>query len=123
MGAQRGICTYSYPMRRLTALLTLTLASRLSAQVTPGAGALSIPNADPFPSTYVAYPSRPTVIRNVTIMTAAGPTIRNGAILMQGGKIVAVGATVNAPSDAVVIEGTGKYVTPGIIDVHSHLGV
>jgi imidazolonepropionase-like amidohydrolase len=71
----------------------------------------------------VAYPSRPTVIRNVTIITAAGPTIRNGAILMEGGKITAVGATVNAPAGAVVIDGAGKYVTPGIIDVHSHLGV
>ena len=111
-------------------MATLLVAGSLAAQATtqtatssPGAGALSVPNADPFPSTYVAYPSRPTVIRNVTIMTAAGPTIRNGAILMQGGKIVAVGATVNAPPDAVVIDGAGKYVTPGIIDVHSHLGV
>ena len=49
--------------------------------------------------------------------------IRNGAILLQGGKIAAVGATVNAPADALVIEGGGKYVTPGIIDDHSHLGV
>jgi imidazolonepropionase-like amidohydrolase len=111
-------------------IAALLLAASLGAQGTPtppapapGAGALSLPNADPFPSTYVAFPSRPTVIRNVTIMTAAGPTIRNGAILLQGGKVVAVGATVNAPSDAVTIDGTGKYVTPGIIDVHSHLGV
>jgi imidazolonepropionase-like amidohydrolase len=99
------------------------VASQATAQGSPGAGALSLPNADPFPSTYVPFASRPTVIRNVTIMTAAGPTIRNGAILLQGGKVAAVGATVNAPADAVVIDGTGKYVTPGIIDVHSHLGV
>jgi imidazolonepropionase-like amidohydrolase len=89
----------------------------------PGAGALSLPNADPFPSTYAPFASRPTVIRNVTIMTAAGPTIRNGSILMQGGKIVAVGATVNAPADALSIDGAGKFVTPGLIDTHSHLGV
>jgi len=49
------------------------------ARVTPGGGALSLPNADPFPSTYQPFPSRPTVIRNVTILTAAGPTIRNPA--------------------------------------------
>ena len=111
-------------------IAALLLAASLGAQGTPtppasvpGAGALSLPNADPFPSTYVAYPSRPTLIRNVTIMTAAGPTIRNGAILMQGGKIVAVGPTASASADAIVIDGTGKYVTPGIIDVHSHLGV
>lgn len=98
-------------------------APRDTAQTGPGPGATSVPNADPFPSTYVPFPSRPTVIRNVNILTAAGPMIRNGAILMQNGKIVAVGATVNAPTDAVVIDGTGKYVTPGIIDDHSHLGV
>ena len=89
----------------------------------PGAGALSVPNADPFPSTYAPFASRPTVIRNVNIFTAAGPLIRNGAILLQGGKIVAVGPVVNAPPDAVIIDGAGKYVTPGIIDTHSHLGV
>jgi imidazolonepropionase-like amidohydrolase len=88
-----------------------------------GLGATSVPNADPFPSTYVPFPSRTTVIRNVNILTAAGPLIRNGAILMQNGKIAAVGATVNAPADALVIDGAGKYVTPGIIDDHSHLGV
>ena len=49
--------------------------------------------------------------------------IRNGAILLQNGKIAAIGPTVNAPADAVVIDGAGKYVTPGIIDDHSHLGV
>ncbi len=88
-----------------------------------GRGGVSLPNADPFPSTYVPFPSRTLVIRNVSIMTAAGPTIRNGSVLVQNGKITAVGATVDAPSDAVVIDGTGKYVTPGIIDVHSHIGV
>ncbi len=86
-------------------------------------GAYSRPNADPFPSTYAPFPSRPTVIRNVNIFTAAGPLIRNGAILIQDGRIAAVGASVTAPDNAVVIDGAGKYVTPGLIDTHSHLGV
>ena len=96
---------------------------RDSTKSEAGLGATSVPNDDPFPSTYAPFPSRTTVIRNVNILTAAGPLIRNGAILMQTGKIAAVGATVNAPADAVVIDGAGKYVTPGIIDDHSHLGV
>jgi len=50
-----------------------------------GAGGVSAPNADPFLSTYRPFPSRSTVIRNVTIMTAAGPTIRNGAVLLRDG--------------------------------------
>ena len=85
-------------------------------------GAVSAPNANPFPSTYRPFASRPTVIRNVTILTAAGPTIRNGSVLLSGGKIAQVGANVAAPADAVVIDGSGKYLTPGIIDTHSHIG-
>jgi imidazolonepropionase-like amidohydrolase len=87
-----------------------------------GSGALSVPNADPFPSTYRPFASRATIIRNVTILTAAGPTIRNGSILIANGKITQVGANVTAPADAVVIDGGGKYLTPGIIDTHSHIG-
>jgi imidazolonepropionase-like amidohydrolase len=88
-----------------------------------GAGALSAPNADPFPSTYRPYAARTTVIRNANILTAAGPAIRNGAVLLRDGKIAAVGATVEAPADAVVIDAQGRWVTPGIVDDHSHLGV
>jgi len=89
----------------------------------PGPGALSLPNADPFPSTYQRVASPPVAIRNATIMTAAGPTIRNGTIVLRDGKIVAVGTQVTVPADAQVIDAGGKYVTPGIIDDHSHLGV
>ncbi|NUQ20732.1 MAG: amidohydrolase [Gemmatimonadaceae bacterium] len=87
-----------------------------------GLGATSVPGADPFPSTYRPFPSKATVIRNVTILTAAGPTIRNGSVLLRDGRIAAVGASVDAPSDATVIDGAGKYLTPGIIDIHSHVG-
>ncbi|MDO8502929.1 MAG: amidohydrolase [Gemmatimonadaceae bacterium] len=89
----------------------------------PGMGGVSAPNADPFPSTYARRSSAPLVIRNVNIMTAAGPTIRNGMLSVTDGKIVAVGPTVTIPTGANVIDGAGKYVTPGIIDTHSHLGV
>jgi imidazolonepropionase-like amidohydrolase len=89
---------------------------------TPGAGALSLPLADPYPSTYVPAASRTTLIRNATLLTAAGPVIRNGSILLQNGKIIAVGAGVSGPPDALIVDGTGKYVTPGIVDVHSHIG-
>jgi imidazolonepropionase-like amidohydrolase len=86
-----------------------------------GGGAAAAPNA--FASTYQPLPSRTTVIRNATILTAAGPAIERGSILLQNGKVAAVGQTVNAPADAVVIDASGKWVTPGIIDTHSHLGV
>src|SRR5687767_2997146 len=87
-----------------------------------GLGGLSAPNADPFPSTYARFPSAPVVLRNVNIMTAAGPTIRNGMVSLAEGKIVAVGASVAVPAGATVIDGAGKWVTPGIIDTHGHVG-
>ncbi len=78
---------------------------------------------DQFPSTYKPLPSKPTLIRNATVLTATDREIAHGDVLMQGGRIVAVGTNLGAPAGAVVIDGTGKFVTPGIIDIHSHLGV
>ena len=89
----------------------------------PGLGGMSLPNANPFPSTYTRVASRPTLVRNATILTAAGPTIRGGSILLRDGKIVAIGTSVDAPADAIIVDGTGKTLTPGIIDIHSHIGV
>jgi imidazolonepropionase-like amidohydrolase len=90
---------------------------------TPGPGAVSAPLADPYPSTYVPFPSGAVLITNATILTAAGPAIRNGSILMIDGKITVVGVNLRAvPSTVRIIDGRGKYVTPGIIDIHSHLG-
>ena len=89
----------------------------------PGKGGLSTPKDDPFPSTYKAPAAPPFAIRNATLLTAAGPVIPNGTILVRDGKIVAVGATVDIPAGTTVIDAGGKFVTPGIIDDHSHLGV
>ena len=89
----------------------------------PGPGALSVPNADPFPSTYTPVASHPTAIQNATIFTAAGPRLERATILLQNGKVAAIGTDIQIPADAVLIDGTGKYVTPGLIDTHSHLGV
>src|ERR671931_863396 len=76
-----------------------------------------------YPSTYQRHPNPPVLIRNATIMTAAGQEIANGSILLKDGRIVAVGTDVQAPSDAAVVDGTGKWVTPGVIDTHPHIGV
>ena len=77
----------------------------------------------PFPSTYKAYPGVATAIRNVTIYDGEGGKIDNGVVFMTGGKISSVGgADAPIPAGAIVVDGTGKFVTPGIIDIHSHLG-
>jgi imidazolonepropionase-like amidohydrolase len=87
-------------------------------------GSTAPPQSDePYPSTYKPPATRITLIRNATVLTAAGPVIERGAVLLRDGKVVQAGATVEAPSDATVIDATGKWVTPGIIDTHSHLGV
>jgi imidazolonepropionase-like amidohydrolase len=65
-------------------------------------------------------PAHDVVIRNATVMTATHGTIQNGSVWMHNGKIAGVGAQVNAPADAVTIDATGKYLTPGLIDPHSH---
>ena len=63
------------------------------------------------------------LIRNGLVKTMAGPDIENGQVLLDGGKIVAVGKEVNAPADAQVIDATGCLVTPGLIDGHCHIGM
>ncbi len=77
---------------------------------------------DPYPSTYHPYPGVPTLLTNVTIYDGEGGRIDRGAVLFADGKIVQVGQTIGTPAGATVIDGTGKWVTPGVIDIHSHLG-
>lgn len=78
---------------------------------------------DSFPSTYQPIAGPPTAIIGATILTAAGQEIADGTIVFADGKILAVGTNVTIPEGARRIDGRGKFVTPGIIDIHSHLGV
>src|SRR2546427_12946953 len=75
-----------------------------------------------YPSTYARHPNPPVLIRNVTIMTATGQEIPNGSIGLKDRRIVGVGAKGDAPPGAVVVDGTGKDVTPGLIADRSHRG-
>ena len=63
----------------------------------------------------------PTLIRNATVMTVTKGTLPATDVLLQGGKITAIGKNLSAPAGAVTIDGTGKYLMPGIIDPHSHM--
>ncbi len=94
---------------------------------------LEAPQADPpkvgryarlndYPSTYKAYAGRPTAVTNVTIYDGEGARMERATILFRDGKVEKLGTDVTAPDGYTVIDGAGKWVTPGIIDVHSHLG-
>ncbi len=75
-------------------------------------------------SAAAAAESSPVIlIQNATILTASHGTIEHGSILIKGGKIAEVGASVKAPKDAQVIDAAGQFVMPGIIDCHSHIAV
>lgn len=71
-----------------------------------------------------ASPDRETVVvRNATIWTCGPAGIVVGDLLVRDGKVAAVGTVLEAPRGARVIDGTGKHVTPGLIDCHSHQGI
>lgn len=95
-----------------------------SASALPATKPIAV-NKDPFPSTYKAYPGTPTLITGATILDGDGGQIDHGIVLLRDGKIAAVAASIadlDVPIDTVTVDGTGMFVTPGIIDVHSHLG-
>jgi imidazolonepropionase-like amidohydrolase len=72
----------------------------------------------------LAAAGKPLVLMGGTILTASPQgTIERGTIVIQGGKIVAVGASVQVPSGSPVVNLDGRYVMPGIIDAHSHTAI
>ncbi|MAL00528.1 MAG: amidohydrolase [Citromicrobium sp.] len=88
------------------------------------AASASTPAADagtPFPSTYERYPGRPTALVGATIYDGRGGRIDNGTVLLRDGQVIEVGSDL-ATDGYDVVDATGKFVTPGVIDIHSHLG-
>jgi imidazolonepropionase-like amidohydrolase len=63
------------------------------------------------------------VIKNAVVMTVTHGILQNGSVYIKDGKIAAVGKDVNAPSSATVIDAGGNYLTPGIVDSHSHIAL
>ena len=91
-------------MRRLAAtgvILIAALAAVVAGQPEPGAAVVAI--------------------RNATILTVSRGTIPGGTILLRDGKIAAVGANVPIPAGADIIDATGRFVSPGLVDCHSHI--
>ena len=103
------------PARLALCLLTLTL--------------LTVAAVAQQESTWARQPAATAPIHNEvlikggTLLTVTHGRIENGSIYIKDGKIVAVGKDVTAPASATVIDATGKYVMPGIIDSHSHMAL
>jgi imidazolonepropionase-like amidohydrolase len=120
-------------MRALSIAAMLFAAASLSACATGAAagstgtgkagGAARAPAGTPYPSTYVAPASPPTLLRGGTVLTGTGARLDDTDVLLADGRIAAIGRGLSAPAGAVVVDARGKWITPGIIDVHSHLGV
>lgn len=100
----------------LAALPVLLAAADLPPGLDPRA------NADPFPSTYVPAASAPLAIVGATVLTGTGAEIADATLLLRDGKIEAVGPGLAVPDGYARIEARGRWVTPGVIDAHSHLG-
>jgi len=104
-------------------LVMIALTASLSGCLTkePQDAKVTI-NKNPYPSTYQHLPQKNTLITNTTVLIGNGERLDNADVLFIEGKIKQVGKNLTA-DNAQVIDGTGKWVTPGIVDVHSHLGV
>jgi len=106
----------------LAAILAIGLAGCAAAPPKPTPGTIRIAE-NPYPSTYRPYGGVPTLIRNAIVLDGEGGRIDNGSVLLVAGKVEAVGGSdLAAPEGATVIDAQGHYVTPGVIDIHSHLG-
>jgi imidazolonepropionase-like amidohydrolase len=79
--------------------------------------------SEPFPSTYQVPANSPVLIQGATVLTGTGERLDGADILIANGRIQAIGKGLTAPGDARIVDARDKWVTPGLIDIHSHLGV
>ena len=78
---------------------------------------------EPFESTYEPLPPTNTIFRNANIYDGEGNELIDTDLIIKDGKVVAIGVDLPSSSDLKEIDATDKWITPGIIDIHSHMGV
>ncbi len=108
--------TYAWGLA-LVCLSGALASAQNRAPAAPGDSIAAVAAAPQAPAT---PPARDVVIRGGTIMTVSHGEIPNGEILLHAGKIAAIGPKVDVPQGAQVIDATGKWITPGLVDCHSH---
>ncbi|TQV84893.1 amidohydrolase [Aliikangiella coralliicola] len=100
------------------------LASLLGCEEKEVAKKIEVEKPKPvYVSTYQPLGSEEFVITNATVLVGNGERHENTSVWVKSGKIKGVGQTLQYPKDITIYDGKGKWVTPGLIDVHSHLGV
>ena len=108
----------------MTPSLRITLGCALTAALlTACKPKASDTAAEPFASRYAAPAANAVLITNATVLTGTGVQLDGADVLIQDGKISAVRKDAGTVPGATVIDAKGRYVTPGLIDAHSHLGV
>ncbi|AKQ41024.1 hypothetical protein CP97_01635 [Aurantiacibacter atlanticus] len=116
------------PVTAFVAIAAFVLAGCTTAAGTERPAQASAPpagdaSAAPYASTYARYPGTPTAVVGATIYDGAGGRIDNGIVLFADGEVVGIGgADLAVPAGYTRVDGTGRFITPGIIDIHSHLG-
>ncbi len=103
----------AYPLFHFLIIASLTIAGL-------AAGPLS---AAPYESTYRPLPSEDFLITNAVVLDGTGQRFDDASVLVRDGRVARVGNFTIADSAVQQIDAGGRWVTPGIIDVHSHLGV
>ncbi len=101
----------------------LALVSALTMVCTTATAEMVQIDKNPYPSTYKPAASGSVLIQGAHIFDGLGKEYTTADVLLENGKVSALGEHLDTPSSATVIDGSGKWVTPGIIDVHSHMGV
>jgi len=109
----------------LVSLFSLSLVTGCDRQQPMGKPAATTVDSfsfDPNPSTYQPFPRGDVLLTGAIVLDGAGNRFDHMDVLLQDGRISAVGEEIQAPDTAVIVDASGRWLTPGIIDVHSHDG-
>ena len=104
-------------------LIFLSMLGCGNMRITSDPEVIPRPDKNPYPSTYQIPVSAPWVLLGANLLTGDGAELLNVDIHVKYGKIVTVGANLEVPDDILRVAGAGQWLTPGLIDVHSHMGV
>jgi len=89
----------------------------------PGFAQTDLSGQQAYPSTYQAAEATALVLRNATVLTGTGERLEAADVAIRDGRIAAIGVDLANPDGSTEIDASGRWITPGIIDIHSHLGV